>query len=65
MTSKQQLKIKSSVVNTNNCLNGIFPAFDFLKVNFLLVLDWLILFQVDIPFIKQIVKIKRARPLSL
>jgi len=25
---KQQLKIKSSIVDINNCLNGIFPSFD-------------------------------------
>ena len=34
MTPKQQLKIKSSVVNTNNCLNGISPIFDSLNSEF-------------------------------
>ena len=28
LTSKQQMKIKSSVVDSNNCLNRIFPLFD-------------------------------------
>jgi len=27
MITKQQLKIKSSIVDTNSCLNGIFPSF--------------------------------------
>jgi len=27
ITSKQQLKIKSYIIDTNNCLNGIFPSF--------------------------------------
>jgi len=34
MTSKQQLKIKSSVVDTNNCLNGIFPICNLLNSEF-------------------------------
>ena len=34
MTPKQQLKIKSSIVDTNNCLNGIFPVFDSLNSEF-------------------------------
>jgi len=34
MTSKQQLKVKSSIVNTNNHLNGIFTSFDFLNNKF-------------------------------
>ena len=28
LTSKQQMKIKSSVVDSNNCLNRLFPLFD-------------------------------------
>jgi len=28
LTSKQRLKVKSSIVNTNNHLNGIFPSFN-------------------------------------
>ena len=31
LISKQCLKIKSSIVDTNNCLNEIFPAFDSLN----------------------------------
>ena len=31
MTSKWWLKIKSSVVNINNCLNGVFSMFDLLN----------------------------------
>ena len=31
LTSKQWLKIKSSIVNTNNCLNENFPFFDSLN----------------------------------
>jgi len=34
MTDKQRLKIKSSIINTNNCLNGIYPLFDFLNCKF-------------------------------
>jgi len=34
MTSKQQLKIKSFVVDANNCLNGIFSTFDLLNSEF-------------------------------
>ena len=34
MTFKQYLKIKSSVTNTNNCLNRVFPSFDFLNSKF-------------------------------
>jgi len=34
MTSKQQLKIKSFVVDTKNYLNGIFPTFDLLNIKF-------------------------------
>ena len=34
MTSKQQLKIKSSVVDTNNCLNSIFPICNLLNSEF-------------------------------
>jgi len=31
LTSKQWLKIKSLIVDTNNCLNKIFPSFDSLN----------------------------------
>ena len=34
MTIKQWQKIKSSIVNTNNCFNGIFPSFDSLNYEF-------------------------------
>ena len=34
MTSKQCLKIKSFIVNTNNHLNGVFPSFDSLNKEF-------------------------------
>jgi len=34
MTSKQRLKIKSSVTDANNCLNGIFPFFNILSPEF-------------------------------
>jgi len=34
LTSKQQLKIKSSVIHINNCLNGVFSAFDSLNNEF-------------------------------
>ena len=34
MTSKQYFKIKSSVVNTHNCLNGIFLVFNSLNSKF-------------------------------
>jgi len=34
MTSKQRLKIKSSIVDANNYLNGIFSSFDFLNSKF-------------------------------
>ena len=35
ITLKQWLKIKSSIVDTNNCLNGIFTSFDTLNKEFL------------------------------
>ena len=28
LISKQRLKVKSSIINANNCLNGIFPSFN-------------------------------------
>jgi len=31
MSSKQQQRIKSSIVDNNNCLNGVFPSFDLLN----------------------------------
>ena len=34
MTTKQQMKIKSSIVNINNCLNGIFLSFNKLVDSF-------------------------------
>jgi len=34
ITSKQQEKIKSSIIDTNNCLNGIFPSFNSLNSEF-------------------------------
>jgi len=34
MTLKQQLKIKGSVIDANNCLNSIFPAFNSLRNEF-------------------------------
>jgi len=34
MSSKQRSKIKSSIVDINNCLNGIFPLFNFLNNEF-------------------------------
>ena len=34
MTSKQQEKIKSSIIDTNNCLNGIFSSFNSLNSEF-------------------------------
>ena len=35
MTFKQCLKIKSSIVNTNNCFNGVFSFFFFLNQQFI------------------------------
>lgn len=57
MTSKQRLLIKSSIVNANNCLNSIFPSFNFLNSK-LQGLDQLIYFLVDFHFTKHIIKIK-------
>jgi len=34
MIFKQQQKIKSSIVDANNCLNGVFPSFDSLNSEF-------------------------------
>lgn len=34
MISKQQQGIKSFIVDTNNCLNGIFPSFNSLNIEF-------------------------------
>jgi len=34
LSPKQQLKIKSSVIDINNWLNGVFPTFDFLYSEF-------------------------------
>ena len=34
MTSKQYFKIKSSIINEDNCFNGIFSLFDTLNSNF-------------------------------
>ena len=34
--TKQQVKIKSSINDANNCLNGIFPSFDSLNNEFCL-----------------------------
>jgi len=31
LTLKQHLRIKSSIMNTNNCLNGVFSFFDSLN----------------------------------
>jgi len=39
LTPKQRLKVKSSIIDTNNCLNGNFPFFNFFIKNCLLVLD--------------------------
>ena len=52
MTSKQYLKIKSSIVDANNCLNGVFSLFDSLNKEFSLV---------NFHFIKQTTKIKKAK----
>ena len=52
MTFKQCLKIKSSIVDTNNCLNGVFSLFDSLNKEFSLV---------NFHFIKQTTKIKKAK----
>ena len=36
MTSKQRLKIKSSIIDANNYLNGIFSSFNYLNSKFFL-----------------------------
>jgi len=39
LTDKQHSKVKSSIVDTKNCLNEVFSAFDRLYKNFPLVFD--------------------------
>lgn len=51
MTLKQCLKIKSSIIDTNNCLNGVFSLFDSLNKEFS---------PVNFHFIKQTTKIKKV-----
>jgi len=55
MTFKQYLKIKSSIVNVNNCLNGVFSLFDSLNKEFSLV---------NFHFIKKTTKIKKVKLLT-
>jgi len=50
MTTKQQQKIKSSIININNRLNGVFPSFDSLNSKFLLELRLIDIFSSCISF---------------
>ena len=52
MTSRQQQKIESSIVNANNSLNGIFPSFDSLNSKFQLGLRLIDIFSSHFSFHK-------------
>jgi len=52
MTSKSQQKIKSSIVNANNHLNGIFPSFDSLNSEFCPDFQLIDIFSSHITFVK-------------
>ena len=61
MTPKQQLKIKGSIINANNHLNGIFPSFNSLSYEFS-PRTWF--FLVVFHFVIQITKTKKAGPFT-
>ena len=63
MTTRQQLKTKSSIVDTNNYLNGIFLYFDFVNSEFSSDFRLINNFFSYFFFIKQATKIKKAKPL--
>ena len=63
ITTKQQLKIKSFIIDANNYLNGIFPFFNFLSNEFSPGFILIDNFSSCFSFIEQTTKIKKARPL--
>ena len=61
ITSKQQLKIKSSAIDTNNCLNRIFSAFNSLNKEFSLCFHLIDIFSRCLSFYHVICRNKESK----